>query len=246
MDAAVIPVLVLAGGRGERLAGRVPGPKPLAPVAGRPFIVYPLAALWQQGFRRVIFLTGHQADLFRREVLAERGRSPFLNEMDLRFLAEREPLGTGGALAAAADLVPERALLLNGDSYCDLDLAGALDLLAACGAELCLAAVHVAEAGDYGRLVIAGRCVRGFAEKGGSGAGWINAGVYALTRRFIAAAVPPGPCSLERDVLPGWVARQATPVVTVRGLFRDIGTPARLEAAQAEFPPPELAWLSGP
>jgi len=239
MQPAQIPVLVLAGGRGMRLGGATPGPKPLAAVAGRPFILYTLAALSAQGFRRVIFLTGHRAGEFERTLLSERhdARAEFLLSMELSFHPEPTPLGTGGALAAAAEAVDDEALLLNGDSYCEVDFRAVLDLRRARGAALCLTAVEVADAADYGGLLVEGDQVVGFVEKGLTGARWVNAGVYALHQRFIAEALPRAvPCSLERDVLPAWIVREPTPVLITDAFFRDIGTPERLQAAQGEFP----------
>ncbi len=239
MQPAQIPVLILAGGRGERLGAAAPGPKPLAPVAGRPFILHTLAALQAQGFRRVVFLTGHLAGEFEQGLLRARGApdAQFLAAMDLDFRPESTPLGTGGALAAAASVVAGEALLLNGDSYCEVDFRDVLALRRAREAALCLTAVQVAEAADYGGLIIEGDRVAGFLEKGLTGARWVNAGVYALHRRFLDEALPRAvPCSLEQDVLPAWIAREATPVLATRAFFRDIGTPERLRAAQVEFP----------
>jgi D-glycero-alpha-D-manno-heptose 1-phosphate guanylyltransferase len=246
MQPAQIPVLILAGGRGVRLGGATPGPKPLASVAGRPFVIHTLAALHAQGFRRVTFLTGHRAGEFEQGLRNEchESRSGFLASMELDFHPEPTPLGTGGALAAAASAVEDEALLLNADSYCEVDFRDVLALRRERGAALCLTAVEVAEAADYGGLLLEGGQVVGFVEKGLTGARWVNAGVYGLHRRFIEEALPRAvPCSLERDVLPAWIARESTPVLTTRAFFRDIGTPERLQAAQKEFPR-SLSWHS--
>ena len=61
MEPKDTPVAILAGGRGTRLAPVADLPKALVPVAGRPFIMYPLAALHFQGFRRIFLLTGYGA-----------------------------------------------------------------------------------------------------------------------------------------------------------------------------------------
>lgn len=246
MEPSKIPVLILAGGRGTRLSGVTDLPKALIRVAGRPFIIYLLAALHRQGFRRLFFLTGYGADIFERVLChdAPEARPGFLDDLELRFLVEEQPLGTGGALRQALPHVEGRALVLNADSYCSLDCLELLRLLEARSALFCLAAVAVEDAGDYGSLTLdEDGLVQGFAEKGAGGPGWINAGVYALERRFLERAIPEFPCSLERDVLPRWVQGEPTPAWCVRGFFRDIGTPERLEQAQQEFPPDDLAWL---
>ncbi|MBD3236679.1 MAG: NTP transferase domain-containing protein [Candidatus Eisenbacteria bacterium] len=231
------PVLILAGGRAERLGDVADVPKPLLDVGGRPFIGYLLEALWRHGLRRICCLTGHRAEAFpnRLRSAAAARQMPFLSELHLDFQAETAPLGTGGALGAARHRVDERALVLNGDSYCEVDYQDVLRTHPA-GAGISLTAVHLPEAGDCGALQIDERDrLRGFREKGASGAGWVNAGVYCVHRRFLDA-IPPGKVSLEREVLPAWLAREEIRVLRTRGFFRDIGTPDRLARARAEFP----------
>lgn len=237
-----IPVLILAGGRGERLGAHATVPKPLVAVAGRPFIGYLLEAVWRAGFRRVCCLTGYRADEFPAtlESPAALARMPFLTELRLDFRAEPQPRGTGGALRAARELVGDSALVLNGDSYCAVDLLALLRGHREQGTGISLAAAYVADVGDYGALEIGtDDRLRGFTEKGVASAGWINAGVYLASRRFLDA-IAPGRVSLEREVLTDWLEREAIWVLRSRGLFRDIGTPQRLARAQQEFPPPDL------
>jgi NDP-sugar pyrophosphorylase family protein len=241
-----IPVFILAGGRGERLAGLADAPKPLLEVAGLPFLLYPLAMLKAQGFRRVGLLTGHRAETFaawlrtasapRPDALALAARE-ILAGLDVGLLSESEPLGTGGALRRILPFVEDVALVLNGDSLCRFDARDLLRRSAARGGALCLAATRIADAADYGRLLIDGEGrVTGFREKGEPGAAWVNAGVYALPRRFLEEAIPDGPCSLEREVLPLWLEREPVWAQRTDGYFCDIGTPERLARARREFP----------
>jgi NDP-sugar pyrophosphorylase family protein len=75
----------------------------------------------------------------------------------------------------------------------------------------------------------------GFAEKARSGPGWINAGVYRV-RRSLFETLPAGRAvSLERDLLPDWIAR-GLPVRAYRAAapLLDIGTPGDWERAQHE------------
>ncbi|MCK4304425.1 MAG: NTP transferase domain-containing protein [Candidatus Eisenbacteria sp.] len=246
MELSRIPVLILAGGRGTRLSAVTEVPKPLIPVAGRPFVTYLLADLHQQGFRRIFLLTGYRADDFE-QALRHPTSAAFpacLGELDIRFLVEATPLGTGGALRQALPHVATQALVMNGDSYCEMDYLGLFTRLKAQSAALCLTAVCVEDVRDYGCLSLGeGDRLEGFEEKPASGRGWINAGIYGMTRRFLEHAIPPGPSSLEREILPDWITKEATPVRRASGFFRDIGTPERLQQAEVEFPPPNLLWL---
>lgn len=246
MDGTQIPVLILVGGQGTRLAGVTDTPKPLLPVAGYPFLLYLLASLHRQGFRRIHLLSGFKADLLERrlceaqEMLAQ----PWLAELRISYLPEAEPLGTGGALRQGLPVVNDLALVLNGDSYCRCDYLALIDVLERHSVDFALAAFEVSSVDDYGSLELTddGRVVR-FLEKGSEGSGWINAGVYALRRRFIAEQIPMAPCSLERDVLPDQAAAGEIWSHQTHGFFHDIGTPDRLMRAQHLFPPPELVAM---
>jgi len=94
----------------------------------------------------------------------------------------------------------------------------------------------VADARDYGALVLGehGR-LTGFREKGGEGAGWVNAGIYVLPRSFLEA-IPARPASLEHEILPAWIAREPGRVYCTQAYFCDIGTPERWRKACAELP----------
>jgi len=225
---------VLAGGQGTRLASALPGvPKSLAPVAGEPFLARLLRWLAAEGVPRAVLLCGHLAPAVEEFAGGwnAAGRSPALE-----VSAEPEPLGTGGAVRRALERLPQEFYLLNGDSLCPVRLAALAAAHGAWGADATLTAVHQEEGAARGALELDGEDrVRGFAEKARSGPGWINAGVYRL-RRSLFEALPAGrPASLERDLLPDWIAR-GLPVraFCAQAPFLDIGTPQDWERAQHE------------
>jgi NDP-sugar pyrophosphorylase family protein len=156
--------------------------------------------------------------------------------MTLTYSTEPAPLGTGGAVRLALPVFRESTvLLLNGDSFCDVDLAALVAFHRDRGG-VTLTLADVPDASRYGRVLADpdGR-VRGFVEKGGDHApGRINAGVYVFDRDLLAAIPPDHPVSLEREVLPDLVAAGR-----VRGFpggrFIDIGTPESYAAADAFF-----------
>ncbi len=226
-----VPAFVLCGGLGTRLSAYDARPKAIIDVAGRPFLSYALRLLRLQGFRRVVLLLGRGAEEVR-EVFAGDG---------VEHQTEEIPLGTGGALASTRDLCARANLVLNGDSYAETIYS---DLLREhtrhgrhAGAAVTLLAVWSDDAADYGGLALdPDGQVSGFREKGATGPSWINAGVYVVGGRFLRG-LPAGPSSLERDHLPALAANGLLRALPVRCFFRDIGTPARLAAAQAEFGP---------
>lgn len=226
---AACDVAVLAGGLGTRLRGVLDDrPKILAPIAGRPFLDRLLDQLAAAGARRVLLLLGHRAD----QVATHLAAYP-RDDIEIVQLVEDRPLGTAGALRAAIpQLHSDPVLVINGDTFIEIDFAAFLRDFRSCGAAASLACVEVADAGRYGSMTIDTQSrVVGFAEKRtGGGAGWINAGLYLLSQRFLARLAAGSGPSLERDMLACEPARslQAFRVV---GRFIDIGTPESLQAA---------------
>lgn len=237
--AGTIPftAMVLAGGLGTRLRPVLADrPKCLAPVLGEPFVGRLLDQLVRAGCRRTILCTGHLGEQVEREL----GTSH--DGMELVYSREAEPLGTAGALANALPLVAtddDAVLVLNGDSYVDVDLAAFVaDARRRDGTTLL--AVDVDDTGRFGALELdANGAVRAFAEKRtGGGAGCVNAGIYWLPVRELAA-LDRRPASLERDVLPALVGRGLGALRT-EAPFLDIGTPESFAQCEAFFAAREL------
>ncbi|MFO0928139.1 MAG: nucleotidyltransferase family protein [Gemmataceae bacterium] len=227
-----VTAAVLAGGLGTRLQSVVADrPKVVAEVGGRPHLGYLLDQLRRFGLREVVLLAGHLADRLRATLGDE------YDGMRLHYSVEAEPLGTGGAVRHALPLLQApRVLLLNGDSYCDFDLPGLFQHHVDHRRAATLSVVQVADAGRYGRVrMTADDQVMRFQEKQAhAGPGWVNAGVYLLNRPVIAA-LPPGPRSLEREVLPDLVRAGQVRGHRVSGAFLDIGTPEAYAGAAAFF-----------
>ena len=223
--------LVLCGGAGTRLRS-VTGetPKSLAAVAGRPFLELLLRQLRRHGYSRVVMAVGYQR---------ERIRTHFGDEamgMRLVYSEETIPLGTGGALRNAQELFEsELVLVMNGDSYTDLDLNRFLEEHVARKAEVSVAVVPADGRVDCGSVFAdaAGR-LTGFAEKAeGSGAPYLNAGIYLLPTALLSEIPAGQQVSLERELLAGWLREgRAIRVYVGEGACVDIGTPERFEAAQ--------------
>jgi NDP-sugar pyrophosphorylase family protein len=229
---ARIPVAILAGGRGTRLRPALGDrPKVVALVAGRPFLCFVLDELERSGFRDVVLCTGHGADEVEAALGAAHGA------LRLRYSRESEPLGTAGALRSALPLLEGEAVMaMNGDSFCDADLAAAWTFHRERGSEATLVLTWVADAARYGRVEIDREgVVQGFAEKQpGATPGWINAGIYLLARSQLAALPASRPLSLEREVLPEWIGHGLHGFRT-RGRFVDIGTPQSYADASRFF-----------
>lgn len=227
--------IVLAGGLGTRLAARLQGlPKPMAPVAGRPFLEILLTQLRRAGCTRVLLSVGH-----RHGVIQDHFGAAF-DGMAIDYVIEDVPLGTGGAMRVALAQAREDAVLaMNGDTFRQMDYADLMRFHRAQGAAATMAVVHQPDIARYGGVVIEQEHVTAFVEKGRSGAGWINAGAYVLARDLEWPAGLGEKFSIETDFFMHEVARLRPAAYEMQGYFLDIGIPEDLDRAQtelAEFP----------
>lgn len=235
MSAASTPAeaIVLAGGFGTRLRAVVSDvPKPLAPVAGRPFLHWLLDGLARQGIARVILATGYMGDVVEGMLGAHHAG------MALVHAREETPLGTGGALwAALSRAEQDRVFVLNGDTWLGAPLA---PLAAeAPKADLVLAVRPVPDRARYGSVRVEGNRIVGLEEKGQSGPGLVNAGVYVARRDLPQRRPMPAAFGLEAEVLarPEGLDLRAH---RTEATFLDIGTPEDFAAAQSLIP----AWAA--
>lgn len=221
---------ILVGGLGTRLGELTAAtPKPLLPVGERPFLAILLEEAARYGFTDIILLAGYKAEQLLEKFAGEHriaGRT-----VNIRVSVEATPLGTGGALRQIAEIADEEFLLLNGDSWFDIDLRAfaAAPLPGDClgRAALC----NISDSGRYGTVDLRGDRIAVFNSRGEAGkSALINAGVY-LFRRKLLDLVKTLPCSLERDILPDLAARSLLQGLPQKGFFIDIGIPSDYYAA---------------
>ena len=227
-----VAAVALAGGLGTRIRHLLPDmPKPMAPVAGRPFLEWVIRFLAQQGIRQVVVSTGYLA-----EVVAAHFQSGPISGVTVQCVPEPSPLGTAGGFlhaARASGWKPAAWLVLNGDSLVFTDLKPLALELQTPGVLGAILGLPVDDATRYGTLALDGKKrLRGFAEKQ-PGQGVISAGVYLLKNEALGAFPQGQVLSFEKDVFPNWVnSGQTIQVLPVQAPFLDIGTEQSF--AQAE------------
>lgn len=222
--------VVLAGGFGTRLRQVVPDlPKPMAPVAGRPFLEILLTSLARKGFCRVVLSLGYMAD----KVVAHFG--DVFAGMELVYEIEQSPLGTGGAVRQAlARCKGDHVFVFNGDTFLDLEVESVESHWQSNHAPIIVAS-EVPSTARYGRLDTADGRVLHFLEKGVAGPGLINAGCYVLPSDILDGFALDQPFSLEDDFLVKAVGTQRFDLFVTKGHFIDIGVPEDYARAQSEL-----------
>jgi D-glycero-alpha-D-manno-heptose 1-phosphate guanylyltransferase len=219
--------VILAGGLGTRLRSVVPDwPKPMAPVAGKPFLEIVLRSLARQRMQRVILSLGYMAD----KVVSHFGKN--FAGMELAYAIEETPLGTGGALRLALEqCMGDHVMVFNGDTFIDVDIA-ALEQQWLHDRRPLIVGCSVNDVFRYGKLDTDGTQVYGFLEKGMPGPGIINAGCYLFRRDQLNAFTAGKPFSLETDYLVDAIRKQPFALHLTQGLFIDIGVPEDYQRAQ--------------
>jgi len=226
-----IPALLLVGGMGTRLRPVLSSkPKPLAPIGEIPFLELLVRQLRSQGIRRLVMCTGHQAEQIKEEF--GDGRKW---DVSIEYSNEPLPLGTAGAIKLAERFLGKARdiLVMNGDSFLELDFHQFIRFHQERGGWASIAVRRVPDAARYGTVQLDGlnRVVR-FSEKMGiQEPGVVNGGVY-LFKSAILEHIPEGTASLERDVLPG-ILEHGVVAFEQHGMFIDIGTPEDYARAQA-------------
>ncbi len=222
--------IVLAGGFGTRLRELVPDlPKPMAPVAGRPFLEILLTALAYKGFSRIVLSLGFLAD----KVIAHFGEQ--FAGMKLVYVVEDSPLGTGGATRLALSRCDEdHVFVFNGDTFLDLEVAD-VDALWQRHHVPIIVAREVPDTARYGRLNTQGGRVTGFMEKGLAGRGLINAGCYVLPVASLDEFELGQAFSIETDFFAKTVNVQRIDLFVTAGKFIDIGVPEDYSRAQTDL-----------
>jgi mannose-1-phosphate guanylyltransferase len=223
-----VDAVLLVGGQGTRLRPlTISAPKPMLPAAGVPFTAHQLARARDAGVDHVVLATSYQPQVFE-EYFGD--GSDF--GLDLEYVTEVEPLGTGGGIRNVAGRLrggpDDPVLIFNGDVLSGVDLRALVAHHADAGAKVTLHLVEVEDPRAFGVVPTdeSGR-VTAFLEKTQSPpTNRINAGCYVF-RRSVIDAIPPGrPVSVERETFPGLLAAGELVVGHVdSGYWLDLGTP---------------------
>jgi D-glycero-alpha-D-manno-heptose 1-phosphate guanylyltransferase len=227
-----LTAILLAGGFGTRIKELYPDvPKPMIPVANKPFLEWAIQYWARQGVRRFVISLGHLADVAER-YFASRAT----DGLEIVLVKEPRAMGTGGAVRFAAQgaELSDPFLVGNGDSLVLADTVAAQQRIAESRVDGVVLGVRVPDTNRYGSLAIGEESrLLGFREKQ-PGEGVINAGVYFFRRGVLDLFPGKEPLSMEVDVFPSLLANGLDlRVVAVDAPFLDIGTPESVVQAES-------------
>ena len=232
--------LILAGGKGTRLRPlTVYTPKPIVPVVNRPFLLYQIEVLKKAGISDITLSLSYQPD--KIEHILGNGSEFGVN---LRYITEPSPMGTGGAYKFASDTLEDTTIVFNGDILTDLDIGSLIEFHKTKGSSATLTLVSVDDPTRYGLVQTDEDAhVLSFIEKpkpedlASLNISTINAGVYILEPSILDIIPKATNISFEYDIFPDILARKLPffAYIMQGEYWRDIGTPASYLAAHHDF-----------
>jgi len=228
----VLPVVVLAGGLGTRLrevAGTTT-PKALVEVGGRPFIDYKLAGLARDGVTDVTLLTGAHGEALAAHV----GDGAQLG-LRVHTLDDGPALrGTGGAVLAALDALPEAFWVTYGDTFLQLDVVAAEERFLDAAAPGLMTVLHNRDRWEPSNVRVEHGLVVRYGDLSPGTCEHIDYGMVALRRDAFRGA--PADTAFDLGVVFRALAGNHELVAfEVTERFRDIGTPAALRETEDYF-----------
>jgi D-glycero-alpha-D-manno-heptose 1-phosphate guanylyltransferase len=221
--------IILAGGFGTRLQSVVSDiPKPMASVGDKPFLFYILRYLESFGIERTVLSVG-----YRHEIISQYFGSRF-GSMELLYAIENQPLGTGGAVKYASEMIQaNRFFLLNGDSFFRADLKKLYRLHNDKEARITLSLKEMQNFDRYGSVEMTPMgLISAFNEKRFCESGLINTGIYVI-EKHIVANFPEQKFSLEKDILEKEITNNTVYGQVYDGFFIDIGIPDDYQRVQS-------------
>jgi mannose-1-phosphate guanylyltransferase len=230
-----VDAVILVGGKGTRLRPlTLSAPKPMLPTAGLPFLTHLLSRIAAAGIQHVILGTSYQPAVFA----AEFGDGSKLG-LQIEYVTEDRPLGTGGGIAnVASQLRHDTVMVFNGDVLSGADLHSLLEHHHSRQADLTLHLTRVSDPRAFGCVPTDDGVVTAFLEKTQDPpTDQINAGCYVFSRETIDRIPRGREVSVEREVFPALLSEGN---VTVCGYvdatyWRDMGTPEDFVRGSADL-----------
>lgn len=213
--------VILAGGLGTRLREVVyDRPKPMALIAGIPFLEHLMRLLMEQGITEIILCISHMANQIK-SYFGSGARWGF----DITYSEEEIPLGTAGAIKKAEKYIDNTFLVLNGDSYSNLDIQQFINFHKSKRSNFTLALTKVNDRLHYGNVIFKEDKIIEFSEKKNSNEGFVSSGFYIFEPKIFDYMEQDKNMSLEKDIFPKLANQGLLWGYAYDGYFIDIGRP---------------------
>lgn len=229
LNLGALDAVILCGGLGTRLQSVLKDkPKPMADFNNRPFLDLLIDYVGSFGFKSFVLCAGYKGDLVKEYFeKKDDGKTYIISQ-------ETSPLGTAGAIKHAQPLIKSDVfLVMNGDSFCNIDLASFMNFHCSKNSLASVALATMEDARDYGGVTLRENDeIISFDEKMDTpSSAWVNAGIYIFNKKVLNHIPGNKKVSLEQEVFPSLTGKGLFGFTTQSQLL-DIGTPERLERAR--------------
>ncbi len=213
--------IILAGGLGTRLKKLLPDiPKPMAPVAGKPFLYFIFDWIRKYQVDKIILSVGYKAESISEYF----GNSVF--DIPVEYVVEKNPLGTGGAVKLASERTEGNdILILNGDTWFPVDISKLSAFHIENDSKFTVALKKMTDFDRYGTVELDNNEILRFNEKRYCSEGLINGGIYIANRFYMDSWKMPEVFSLEKDILEKEAGKSILKGIVFDDPFLDIGVP---------------------
>ncbi|KYH34469.1 D-glycero-alpha-D-manno-heptose 1-phosphate guanylyltransferase [Clostridium tepidiprofundi DSM 19306] len=226
--------IILAGGLGTRLQSIVNEvPKPMAPIKGEPFLKYIFEHLKRNGVSKVILSVGYKHEKIIK----------YFNDnyegINVVYSIEKELLGTGGAIRKALSFTKEKnVIVLNGDTFFDVNLRLLMDKHEENNSDLTIALKSMRNFDRYGTVLLQQNRIMKFQEKRYEKYGNINGGIYVIKKRIFKDKEYnlSEKFSFEKDFIEKNMNKLKMFGFVFNGYFVDIGIPEDYQKANIKLP----------
>ena len=224
-------IIILAGGFGTRLQGVIKDiPKPMAPINNKPFLEYLLNYLSRYNISRVILSVGYKYELIQDYFKTKH------KDIEIEYAIEYEPLGTGGGIMNAMQyLNSDEVIIINGDTFFNINLFDFYDFHISLKSDLTIALKKMYKFDRYGAINIQNHRVIDFQEKKFINSGYINGGIYACNQTIFNNKAELPKFSFEKDFMEKYINEIFINGFTSEDYFIDIGIPQDYERAKSEL-----------
>lgn len=222
-------VIILAGGKGTRLRPLTETiPKPMTKIKGVPFLEILLRMLKKKGISNAVLCVGYLS-----EIIEDYFKNEKMLDIDIKYSKERELLGTGGALMNAEKFLENEFIVINGDTFIDIDYAKLTKFSHQKG-KLCTMCgyVHDQKNDDFVNNMLIdskGNVTTYVKDKEMPELNCVDIGVYYFKKKALDFFGNKKPLSLEFDIFPKLIAKKEVAGFSTHEQFYDIGTLPRVK-----------------
>jgi D-glycero-alpha-D-manno-heptose-7-phosphate kinase len=234
--------LILAGGFGTRLKDVIKDvPKPMALIAGKPFLEHQIRYLKKEGLEDIVLCVHYMANTIK-SYFGNGGKFG----VELTYSEEDTPLGTAGAIKKAEKYIQDTFFVLNGDSFSKINLKEFLEFHKSKRSIASMSITSSEDPSHYGNILTEGSRIIDFSEKINEKSALINSGVYIFEPKIFDYIESEKKVSLEKEIFPKLAKESKLYGFNYEGYFIDIGRPEtyyqfRKEALEDLIARPEIS-----